>query len=262
MQCLIIVDTFRKAIGLEAQGIKTVFDLPADYPLKPAQGRQRRAVQSGKMIVDPGLKKAIRGWKRPIAFLDFETINPAIPVWKGCSPYDQIPVQFSCHVLGKRGGLKHYKWLAEGPKDPRREMAENLLAACEGAETIVAYNASFEKRMIRKTADVLSGVKRRMKALNDKIVDLLPIVRNHVYHPDFGGSFSIKSVLPALVPELSYDDLEISEGQTASQQLECLILHGDSIDDADNKSVRNNLLRYCELDTFAMVKLLERLSAL
>jgi len=251
----------QKAIGLEAQGFETIFDLPSDYPLSLVADRQRRSVKAGIIIVEHGLQNELKKLKRPIAFLDFETIQPAIPVWKGFRPYDQIPVQFSCHVLGKRDSLKHFKWLADGPKDPRREMAENLLAACEGAETILAYNASFEKRMIRETADFLSGIKRRMKALNDKMVDLLPIVRNNVYHPDFYGSFSLKSVLPALVPELSYDDLEISDGQTASQQLECLILHDNELNCRDKASLRKNLLRYCEMDTLAMVKLLERLSA-
>jgi len=252
----------QKAVELESQGVETIFDLPSNYSLSSVADRQRRSVKTGKMIVEHDLTTVLKKLKRPIAFLDFETIQPAIPVWKGCRPYDHIPVQFSCHVLGKRSGLKRYKWLADGPGDPRRELAEKLLAACEGTETIVAYNASFEKRMIRETADVLSGVKRRLKALNDKIVDLLPIVRNHVYHPDFCGSFSLKSVLPALVPELSYDDLEISEGQTASQQLECLILHGDDLDAKDKNNLRKNLLRYCEMDTLAMVKLLERLSEL
>ena len=166
---------------------------------------------------------AISHGKLPIAYLDFETISPAVPVWPGCHPCEQVPVQFSCHLLGPNG-LEHHEWLAEGPGDPREEFARKVIAACAGAKTIVAYNAPFEKKCIKSLADVLPDLSSDLMALSKRIKDLLPIVRDHVYHPDFGGSFSIKSVLPALVPGLGYDDLEIQGGSAASTALEVLLL--------------------------------------
>jgi len=107
---------------LERQGIRTIFDLPADFPLSEPAERQRRSVISGKLIVEDGLKEDLDRFTPPIAFLDFETIRPAIPVWNGCRPYSQVPVQFSCHVVSPDGSLVHHEWLAEGPGDDQRQV--------------------------------------------------------------------------------------------------------------------------------------------
>jgi hypothetical protein len=101
-----------------------------------------------------------------------------------------------------------------------------------------------------------------LKALTGRLRDLLPIVRDHVYHPDFGGSFSIKEVLPALVPGLGYDDLEIQDGSSASTALEALLLDAGALSRDERQALRKNLLRYCERDTLAMVRLHERLQVL
>ena len=140
----------------------------------------------------------------------------AVPVWHGCHPYDQVPVQFSCHVQDAAGHVTHHEWLADGPGDPRPALAERLVAACEGARTIVAYNAPFERQCIEQLAEAVPALAAPLGSIAERLVDLLPIVRNHVYHPDFGGSFWLKRVLPALVPEPRYDGLAIADGQTAS----------------------------------------------
>jgi hypothetical protein len=199
--------------------------------------------------------------KLPLAFLDFETVNPAIPAWPGCRPYDQVPVQFSCHVLSK-DGLKHYQWIADGPEDPRAAFARALITACAKAKTVVAYNASFERRCVDALREVVPGLRRELGSLSERTLDLLAIVRDHVYHPDFGGSFSIKDVLPALIPTLGYDDLEIRDGGTASSALERLLLESDSFSPGESDALKNHLLRYCERDTQAMVRLHQRLSQL
>ena len=172
-----------------------------------------------------------------------------------------MPVQFSCHVLGP-SGLEHHEWLAEGPGDPREEFAKKVLLACAGAKTIVAYNAPFEKRCVKSLTGALPHLSSDLTALSKRIRDLLPIVRDHVYHPDFGGSFSIKSVLPALVSGLGYDDLEIQGGSAASTALEVLLFDADALDPDARQRLRKNLLSYCERDTLAMVKLHQRLRAL
>jgi hypothetical protein len=184
-----------------------------------------------------------------------------VPVWPGCHPYEQVPVQFSCHVPGATG-LAHHAWLAEGPSDPREAFARALLTACAGARTIVAYNAPFEKGCVVALARALPHLESELTALSSRIVDLLPIVRDNVYHPDFGGSFSIKSVLPALVPGLGYADLEIRDGSAAATTLEALLLDAGSFSPSEHEALRESLLDYCERDTLAMVRLHERLCEL
>jgi hypothetical protein len=252
----------QKSVDLEEQGFATIMDLPADYPLSAIAERQRMAVNEDRVIVKPGLRKVLARWKTPMAFLDFETIQPAIPLWDGCRPYDQIPVQFSCHVLNGRGKLDHYEWIADGPGDPRKELVERVADAVKGAKVILAYNAPFEKRCLDGIKDCLPCLARKIDDITARIDDLLPVVRDHVYHPKFGGSFSLKSVLPALVPGMDYDGLEIADGGTASSQLEAMLLHGDALPRKEKARVREALLRYCEMDTMAMVKLLSQLREL
>ena len=253
----------RKAWDLEASGCRTIHALPARMTLNPTAERQRRSVVANRMIVEPSLREALRDFAAPLAFLDFETINPAVPVWDGCHPYDNVPVQFSCHRQKRGGGYDHVEWLADGPDDPRPRIAEALVAACAGAASIVAYNASFEKTRLRELGEALGPkTARAMEDIAGRIVDLLPAVRDHVYHPDFSGSFSLKSVLPVLVPDLRYDELEVSDGGIAALTLARLLLRGDTLPQAEKTRLREALLRYCELDTWGTVRLLERLREL
>jgi hypothetical protein len=247
---------------LLAQGIESLKDVPAGTALTGPQDRQVRSAKTGKVVVEAGLEKALRKLQPPVAYLDFETINPAIPVWNGCGPYMQIPVQLSCHVVGSRGAMMHHEHLADGSGDPRPALAEAVVRACEGAATVVAYNASFEKRCLQHLADNVPSQRAALKSVIERLVDLLPIVRDHVYHPDFGGSFSMKAVAPALVRGLDYGELEIGEGGLASTVLEGLLLSGDDLSPAERKNLRRQLLDYCELDTLAMVKVVERLREL
>ncbi|HUO63022.1 MAG TPA: DUF2779 domain-containing protein [Terriglobales bacterium] len=252
----------RRARLLEEQGYATIHELPDDIPLKAVQDRQRRAVQAGRLIVEPDLAAALRDLEPPLAFLDFETVGLPIPVWNGCHPYDAVPVQFSCHVEDAGGCLTHHEWLAEGPGDPRPALAERLIRACSSARTIVVYYAAFERDCLQRMADALPAMADPLRSFADRLVDLLPMVRNHVYHPAFGGSFSLKSVLPAMVPELRYDLLPISDGQTASLELERLMFQEAEMAPEARAQLREDLLRYCQQDTWGLVKLLERLRLL
>lgn len=247
---------------LLAQGCLTIHDLPTDFEASAPVMRQIRSIRANALIVERGLRRALTALKAPLAYLDFETVTPAIPVWTGCAPYDQIPVQFSCHVRGRDGSLAHHAWLAEGGTDPRRPLAEALLEACAGARTVVAYHATFEKSCIEKLAKALPDLAPALRKLIGRLEDLRPIVRDYVYHPDFGGSFSLKSVLPALCPRLAYDYLEIQDGETASASLEALLLEPDAYTDAEGQALRKALLQYCKRDTLAMVRLHERLAGL
>jgi hypothetical protein len=251
----------KKKQELLASGVETIFHLADDYPLSGAARRQVESVRRGEMIVEPGLRDALESLAQPIAFLDFESIAPAVPVWPGCGPYQNVPVQFSVHLLSG-GALEHRAWMAAGPDDPRAALAAALLEACAGAGTVLVYNETFERQCIDGLLDALPHLAPRLRSLLDRIRDLLPIVRDHVYHPAFGGKFGIKAVLPALVPGPGYDVLEIQEGRMASAILEQLLLNPESFGDEERASLRAQLLRYCEFDTLAMVKLHARLREL
>ena len=157
-----------------------------------------------------------------------------------------------------RGHVTHHEWLAEGAGDPRPALAARVIQACGGARTVAAYSAGFERGRLMEMADALPALAAPLHGIADRLVDLLPVVRNHVYHPDFGGSFSLKSVLPAMVPELSYDDLAISEGSVASQELERLLFREAELTPEAKAQLRSDLLRYCHQDTWGLVRLLRR----
>src|SRR5262249_39051055 len=152
-----------------------------------------------------------------LGFLDFETINRAPPVWPDVGPWRQVVVQFSYHEEepGAPGGYTHSAYLAEGPHDPREELALKMLAATEKAGRMTMYSHVMRSR-IKELAEWLPHLAPQLNALKDKLVDLLPVIKNHVYHPRFGGSFSIKKVLNPMVPDLTYNDLAIVDGLVAS----------------------------------------------
>ncbi|HEY4217246.1 MAG TPA: DUF2779 domain-containing protein [Gemmatimonadaceae bacterium] len=254
----------KKADEFVASGWNTIPELPDSVQLKSTiAARQRRAVRQGSIIVErEALLGALSSVSRPVAHLDFETIQPAIPLWPGCRPYDQIPVQLSCHVVNADGSTQHHEWLFDGDGDPRQAAARAILDACRGAATVTAYYAQFEQACIRLVAEVCSEHSAELLRIAESIVDLLPIVRNHVYHPEFGGSFSLKKVLPALVPELTYEGMAIAEGQTAQVQLSRMLLEPGAMSHEQRNELRAHLLEYCELDTKAMVALEARLREL
>jgi hypothetical protein len=226
------------------------------------QARQVRAVKSGSLVVEPGLVEALGEFEGPLAFIDFETVAPAIPVWPGCRPWENVPVQFSVHVRDRGGAWRHVEWLAEGPDDPRPALAERLVDACRHAAALVAYHAAFERDCLRVLALGAPHLAAELGEMELRLLDLLPAVRNHVYHPQFGGSFSLKAVLPALVPELTYDDLEVKDGARATVELWRLVFERDTLPARHAARLREALLRYCERDTWAMVRLLDRLREL
>src|SRR6266513_446874 len=246
---------------LDADGYETIYDLPSDLELSVIHARQVRAVQTGRMVVEPTLAKALAQFASPLAFLDFETVSLAIPRWPGCRPWQQVPVQFSVHAE-ERGGLVHHEWIAEGAGDPRRALAEALVEACAGARKVVAYHAPFERDCIKQLREAVPRLAKELERIEKRLVDLLPVIRRHVYHPDFGGGFSLKKTLPALVPGLSYSDLQVQDGEVATVELQRLMLRGGELPAGERAALRDALLRYCERDTWAMVKLLEKLRSL
>jgi hypothetical protein len=252
----------KEAFEHHAAGRLTVMEIELPTKKKPSatarvQWRQQEALQTNARIVErEALSAALRTLAYPVAMLDFETVMLAVPVWDGCAPNVQVPVQFSCHTIAAPGApAKHAAWLARPGEDPRPGIAAALVAACEGAVTVMAYNASFEAGCLKHLAEWVPSHAEPLMAIHDRIVDLLPMVRENVYDPAFGGSFSIKKVLPALVPELSYDGLAIAKGDVAAQELARVLFAGDEMTSGERERVTEALLAYCERDTEAMVAL-------
>jgi predicted RecB family nuclease len=168
-----------------------------------------------------------------------------------------VPVQDSvdCDGSGGRSGagrrLTHHEWLADGPSDPRETMARTIVEFTSGARTILAYNAPFERGRIRELAEHLPHLRAKLASVEARLVDLLPLVRDHVYHPRLAGSFSLKSVAPVLAPGVDYGALEVAEGGEAARLLYDLLLRGDAMGERERARVRRELLRYCATDTQA-----------
>jgi len=177
------------------------------------------------------------------------------------APWQQAAAQFSYHELQPDGTYTHAEHLAEGPDDVRPPLAEAMVRATAQADRVLMYT-SFEKTRIRELQKAVPQLAPQLKALEEKLLDLFPVVKNCLYHPDFRGSFSLKYVLTPLVPELTYNDLVIVDGRLASVEIARLLFVADRIPAAERDRVRRDLLDYCERDTWAMVKLLERLREL
>lgn len=243
---------------LESGGFETIQEIPEDFALNATQSRQRKAVIESRLICEPGLGRLLAELPGPVGYLDFETVAPPIPRWDGCRPYDPVPVQFVYYERSPGGGSRMSEWLADDAADPRPQLAQELVDACRGAGTVLAWNAGFEMRVIEGLAAAVPALRSELEHLNSRLVDLLPLVRNHVYDPAFNGSFALKSVLPALVPDLSYQALEIRDGQQASGALERLVSAvGMSAD--ERARLRAALQAYCRLDTYGMVRMHDRL---
>jgi predicted RecB family nuclease len=235
----------------QERGIETIAELPEDEPLSDIQLRQREAARRGDLVVAPGLAAALAAFAPPYAYLDFETVSPPIPVWPGCRPYDQVPVQMSVHREEAKG-LAHFAWLAEGAGDPREEAARRLCEFTAGARTIFAYYAPFERQRIEELEAALPHLAGDLATVRERLADLLPLVRDFVYHPRFEGRFGLKSVAPVLAPQVDYAGLEVAEGGAATR---LLYEHLFGAAAGDRERVRRDLLDYCRTDTEAIVAL-------
>jgi predicted RecB family nuclease len=251
----------KKTAEYMASGVHTIAQIPPKKKLPAAAQRQIRALNENRIIVEPGLAAALEPFDVKLGFLDFETIQRAIPVWPGMSPWEQAAAQFSYHEAEPGGTYRHDEFLAEGADDCRPALARAMIEATADAEKVVTYS-SFEKTRIRGLQQCVPGFRDELLELEGKLIDLLPVLRENVYHPDFHGSFSLKYVLTPMVPELTYKDLVIVDGMVASVEIARLLFVANRIPAEERTRVRQDLLDYCERDTWAMVKLLERMREL
>jgi predicted RecB family nuclease len=243
---------------LEEMGVQSIQDIPADFELSEIQRRACAVIQTGQPWFSADLKKEFEALKYPLYFMDFETVNPAIPRFSGMRPYDHLSFQWSVHVQPQPGSTpEHFEFLAMDSRDPRTPFISSLCEALGDTGSVIVYNEQFESQRLWELASWLPAYTDRIRSIQRRLWDLLPVVRNHVYHPAFGGSFSLKAVLPALVPDMTYEGMEVPDGLAAGLAWESMIRGNCS--ESERHAKRKALLDYCGQDTLAMVKLLEAL---
>jgi hypothetical protein len=241
---------------LAAMGIKDIHDVPETFLLSEIQARITACVKNDKEYISTGLRDALKEMEYPIHFLDFETLGPAIPLYAGTRPYQTIPFQWSDHILYEDGTIEHREYLCEEDKDPREECTLSLLNVLGNKGAIVTFT-DCEERIIKNLAMELPRCRDQLHALPKRIKDLHMIIRRDYYNPGFHGSFSLKSVLPALLPTMDYGNLAIQEGIQAS--VEYLRMIDPATPSDEKKKIKKNLLTYCGHDTIAMVRIRDEL---
>lgn len=239
---------------IEARGAADMRDVP-DALLSARQHRVKAVSVSGQPYFDQAAAAAALdglGW--PAYFLDFETVQFAVPIWPGTRPYQQLPFQFSLHRLSRNGKLSHRDFLDLSGRNPSRAFAQALIDACGQSGPIFVYNAGFETGRIRELAERFPALAEALLAINERVVDLLPVARQHYYHPGQQGSWSIKAVLPTVCPTLRYDDLDgVQDGDMAmTVYREALLPETTQV---RRLLIEKQLRDYCALDTYALVQL-------
>ena len=237
-------------------GVADIRDIPAGFPLTETQERIRTSVCSGTEYLSSALAAELRSLQYPIHFLDFETVAPAVPRHPGTRPYQTLPFQFSDHILHRDGCLDHPAYLCRHDQDPREEFTAKLLDVLGSAGSIVIYTG-YEREIVRALAEDLPSKRDALQSIVERMRDLHAMIKKHYYHPGFRGSFSLKSVLPVLLPEMGYAKLAIREGSQAS--LEYLRMVDPLTPAAEKERIAENLLAYCRQDTLAMVRIREEL---
>jgi hypothetical protein len=244
---------------LEGMGVLDVMDVPKGFELSEKQRFQVDVAQSGEVYVDKeGIRDMFEELVYPLYFLDYETFNPAIPLFDGYSPFDHITFQYSLHVLDESGKLDHFEYLHTERTDPIPHLLDSLREHIKDEGSIVVWNMGFEGGRNRRMGEIYTEYMDFCEGMNERLFDLMDVFRNQLYDdPKFRGSYSIKSVLPVLVPELSYESLGIHNGAMAMASWNDLVFNGK-----EDKNIKNDLLKYCELDTLAMVRVWEELEGM
>jgi hypothetical protein len=250
----------RNLTALLQLGILRVQEIPADFPLSPPQWAYIGRVISGQAeIAHDRIREWLSALQYPIYFLDFETYAYAVPRFQGMRPYQQLPFQYSLHVLEADGTLRHMEYLHMTPDDPRAALAQRLAQDIGPVGSLVVYNARFERGVLHELARLLPGEEVALRGMIGRLWDQLDVFRNDYLDPAFEGSNSIKRVLPVLAPELSYDDLAVQRGDQAQAVWRALL---QTKNRARREELAANLRAYCHRDTLAMVAIhcaLERL---
>jgi hypothetical protein len=241
------------------EGIVKMKDIPANAGLNSNQRLQIDGTLNRKTVIDKeAIEEFLGTLSYPMYFVDFESFQPPIPLYNDSKPYQQIPFQYSIHYKKRKdSALEHFEFIGDPDSDPRIPFIKNLLKILGDEGDIVVYNKSFELTRLKEIARDHPRYAKRIELLFDRVKDIMiPFQKKYCYKPEMKGSYSIKYVLPALVPELSYNNMAIADGGTASLAFESLL---NTTDLFKANEVKKQLLEYCKLDTLAMVRILEKL---
>lgn len=249
-----------KLSTLLEKNIINIEDIPEYFEATDRQAIEINSFKNKITHIDKiKLEKFINKLTYPLYFLDYETINPALPIFNNSSPYQPIPFQFSLHVQEKKGGkIKHEQFLHTGDDDPRPYLLNALVQSCGKNGSVIVYNQAFEQYVNENLAKMFSKYQSALEIINRRMIDLMePFKKRYIYHPDMKGSASLKNVLPAFISDLTYDKLAIDDGMTASlQYLKCI---QNKVSAKEKESIYKHLKEYCATDTLAEVKLVEHL---
>lgn len=244
---------------LAAQGVLLARDIPSDFPLPTrAQDGLRRYRTNGVDIDHDALADLLDQLDYPLAFLDFETIAHPLPRYPGTRPFQQVPFQYSLHVISAPGEAPvHHEYLHVDDSDPRAALADALTRHVPTRGSVIAYYASFERRVLTTLAEDVPRHATALQSIANRLWDQLDVIKHAYRHHAFGPSNSIKKVLPVLVPHLRYAGMPVSNGLDAQLAFEKITRR-----DTDWRITEKNLRAYCELDTLAMVELHDHFNAI
>lgn len=248
--------TRQKAQQLRELGVKTLHDIPEDFSLTFAQRMQIKAVKSGETFIDQdSIAEELSNLEYPLYFLDYETYNSALPLHRGYKPQQQMVFQYSLHIVEQhRKEIRHREFIAQTKNDPAYELVKHLRNSISGRGSLIVWNKTFEAGRNKEMAELYPGFAPFLLGLNERIYDLADVFKQCLYvDPKFKGSWSIKNVLPVLVPELSYKELEIQKGDQA--MISWWKMTHELTDEGEQEEIKKNLLKYCQLDTWAMVEI-------
>lgn len=252
--------TWKKRIQYYSSGIKDIRTLPPETKLTDNQWDYVSRLTNKEVSIDKEeIKKKLSELNYPLYFFDFETTQRAIPRWEGVHPYQQIPFQWSCHIMDENGEVTHGEYLHDEDSDPRYGLAESLLNTIGPTGSVIAYNASFESKELKKLAEKFSQFSKHLLSVESRLWDQLDIFKKYYRDYRFGKSNSIKNVLPVIDPELDHKNLELSSGDDADVYWYRML---DEEDPEKKAQLRNTLLEYCKLDTWAMVVIHKHLMSL
>lgn len=238
---------------LVASGADTIDKVPPEFELTEMQQIVKNCVETGSVYISGNLKEELDSIKQPYYYLDFESITTIMPLYPGIAPHTQLLTQFSIHKCGASGNITgHCEYIADPKKDCQRLIAEKLIEDLGEEGSIITY-ANFEKVAILKLARLFPDLCSKLEKIAGRIVDFEIIVRKNYYDIRFHGKSSIKKVLPVMIPEMSYEGLEIGEGGDAAAAFAFMAM--GLYDEEKSEETRKNLLKYCEQDTLAMVKM-------
>ena len=248
----------KKIQKLVDRGINNLIDIPEDIKLTENQQKYADVQISNKYQINKSvIKEVLSSLEFPITFLDYETIYPAIPKYDGTYPYQQVPFQFSIHILKDDGNLIYDEYLHLEKSNPMPNLLKHLSTVVGYEGSVISWNDIFEKSINNTMSGMYPDYKILLDSINERMFDLSIIFKNDYLHPKFMGSYSLKNVMPVFYDKLQYSDLSISEGGTASYKWMDMIF--GNLDIKENEKIKRDLLEYSKLDTEGMVEIYKSL---